>query len=63
MHRWECEIWCVVLILAVNCLLTSAVLSQSLIHDIGMSEKDYHIWEELQMSAFSILMHCRQYVF
>lgn len=39
---------------------TKSVLSQSLIHDIGMSEKDYHIWEELQLSAFSILMHCRQ---
>ncbi|KAK0505261.1 hypothetical protein EDD18DRAFT_1128361 [Armillaria luteobubalina] len=37
-----------------------SVLSQSLIHDIGMSEQDYHIWEELQLSAFSILMHCRQ---
>ncbi|KAK0194944.1 hypothetical protein F5146DRAFT_924419 [Armillaria mellea] len=36
-----------------------SVLSQSLIHDIGMSEQDYHIWEELQLSAYSILMHCR----
>ncbi len=31
--------------------------------DIGISEKDFLIWEELQLSAFSILMHCRQYVF
>ncbi|KAK0505255.1 hypothetical protein EDD18DRAFT_329876 [Armillaria luteobubalina] len=39
---------------------TKTSLPETLILDIGISEEDFFIWEELQMSAFSILMHCRR---
>ncbi|PBK95367.1 hypothetical protein ARMGADRAFT_926243 [Armillaria gallica] len=39
---------------------TRTSLPETLILDIGISEKDFLIWDELQMSAFSILMHCRR---
>ncbi|PBK79058.1 hypothetical protein ARMGADRAFT_1093503 [Armillaria gallica] len=41
---------------------TKSSLPETLILDIGISEKDFLIWEELQLSAVSILMYCRQYV-
>ncbi|KAK0467153.1 uncharacterized protein EV420DRAFT_1507489 [Desarmillaria tabescens] len=37
-----------------------SILSETLVLDIGVPEKEYRIFEELQMSAFSILLHCRQ---
>ncbi|KAK0202721.1 hypothetical protein DFS33DRAFT_1385094 [Desarmillaria ectypa] len=37
-----------------------SILSETLVLDIGIPEKEYCIFEELQMSAFSILLHCRQ---
>ncbi|KAK0225419.1 hypothetical protein IW262DRAFT_685776 [Armillaria fumosa] len=39
---------------------TKTSLPETLILDIGISEEDFLIWEELQMSTFSILMHCRR---
>ncbi|PBK99567.1 hypothetical protein ARMGADRAFT_1008100 [Armillaria gallica] len=37
-----------------------SILSETLVLDIGIPEKEYRIFEELQMSAFSILLHCQQ---
>ncbi|PBK72468.1 hypothetical protein ARMSODRAFT_954173 [Armillaria solidipes] len=37
-----------------------SILSETLVLDIGVPEKEYRIFEELQMSAFSILLHCQQ---
>lgn len=37
-----------------------SILSETLVLDIGIPEKEYRVFEELQMSAFSILLHCQQ---
>ncbi|KAK0489056.1 hypothetical protein IW261DRAFT_1390486 [Armillaria novae-zelandiae] len=37
-----------------------SILPETLVLDIGIPEKEYRIFEELQMSAFSILLHCKQ---
>ncbi|KAK0217806.1 hypothetical protein IW262DRAFT_1093833 [Armillaria fumosa] len=37
-----------------------SILPETLVLDIGIPEEEYRIFEELQMSAFSILLHCKQ---
>ncbi|KAK0501419.1 hypothetical protein EDD18DRAFT_1317711, partial [Armillaria luteobubalina] len=37
-----------------------SILPETLVLNIGIPEKEYRIFEELQMSAFSILLHCKQ---
>ncbi|KAK0476879.1 hypothetical protein IW261DRAFT_1609518 [Armillaria novae-zelandiae] len=39
---------------------TKTSLPETLIRDIGISKDDFLIWEELQMSTVSILVHCRR---
>ncbi|KAA1477866.1 hypothetical protein DENSPDRAFT_787293 [Dentipellis sp. KUC8613] len=36
------------------------VISQHLVLEIGITDKEYAIWEEMELSAFSVLIHCRQ---
>lgn len=38
------------------------VITDALIHQIGITDKLYKIWDELQMVQFSIIIHCRKYV-
>ena len=52
---------------AVSLLLTlseqtihSEAITSSLIIDIGVSQQYFQIFEELEMSRFSILLHCRK---
>ena len=35
-------------------------ITSSLVNDIGISERHFQIFEELEMSSFSILLHCRK---
>lgn len=37
------------------------VITSSLITDVGISQHYFQIFEELQMSCFSVLLHCRKY--
>lgn len=36
------------------------VISDALIRQIGINEEEYAIFEELQISAYSIMLHCRK---
>lgn len=37
-----------------------AVISDGIIRDIGVSEEEYDVFEQLQLVSFSVLLHCRQ---
>jgi len=36
------------------------IITNSLVHQIGITEKQYETWVELEMAQFSILLHCRE---
>jgi Ring finger domain len=38
-------------------------ISQSLALDLGLNEEQYGIWVEMEMASFSVLLHCRKYVY
>lgn len=38
------------------------VIDETVIEGIWIPEKEYRIFEEMQLSSLSILLHCRQYV-
>ena len=37
-------------------------VSEALALDLGLNDEQYSIWTEMEMAAFSILLHCRKYV-
>lgn len=37
----------------------SSVVDDFLVQQVGIAEDEYVIYEEMQLSAFSILSHCR----
>jgi E3 ubiquitin-protein ligase RNF217 len=41
--------------------ILSTVITDLLVRELGVPEESFLIWEELQLSAISILMHCRKY--
>jgi len=36
-------------------------VSQSLALNLGLIDEQFNIWTEMQMNAFSVLLHCRLY--
>jgi hypothetical protein len=40
---------------------TSVEVSQSLALILGLTEMQFSIWSEMEMVAFSVLVHCRRY--
>jgi hypothetical protein len=40
----------------------SLEVSEALALDLGLNDEQYSIWTEMEMAAFSILLHCRKYV-
>ena len=40
--------------------LDNLVITDSLVQELGVPEETYQILQELQLSAFSILLHCRR---
>ncbi len=42
--------------------ITPLEVSQSLALDLGLTEKQYSIWTEMEMISFSVLLTCRKYV-
>ncbi len=40
----------------------SLEVSQSLALDLGLTDKQYGIWTEMEMISFSVLLNCRKYV-
>ncbi|KAF4569734.1 hypothetical protein EYR36_009532 [Pleurotus pulmonarius] len=38
----------------------SSVITDDVVREIGIPEKEYVIWEEMSLASFSILLHCRQ---
>lgn len=38
----------------------SSVISQELIHDIGISEEEYATYVEMELNMHSVVTHCRQ---
>ena len=42
--------------------MLSLEVSQALALDLGLNDEQYNIWTEMEMAAFSILLHCRKYV-
>jgi len=38
----------------------TSVVTNSLVQQIGITEKQYEIWIELEMAQLSILLHCRE---
>lgn len=44
-------------------LKKNLVIHDMLVQTVGIEEVDYAIFTELQMVQFSILVHCRKYVF
>ena len=42
--------------------MISLEISQSLALDLGLSDEQYRIWNEIELAAFSVLLHCREYV-
>jgi hypothetical protein len=41
-------------------VVTCVEVSQSLVLSLGLTEKQLSIWTEMEMSAFSVLLHCRR---
>jgi hypothetical protein len=41
-------------------LIYLSVITDVLVQQIGISEKQYETWVELQMVEFSVLLHCRK---
>jgi len=42
--------------------VTFVEVSQSLALNLGLTEEQFRIWTEMEMVAFSVLLHCRRYV-
>jgi len=40
----------------------SVEVSQSLALNLGLTDEQFSIWTEMEMVAFSVLLHCRKYV-
>ncbi len=45
----------------VSCYVSLEV-SQTLALDLGLTDKQYSIWSEMEMASFSVLLDCRKYV-
>ena len=43
-------------------MTTSGEVSQSLALNLGLTERQFSIWSEMEMVAFCVLVHCRRYV-
>jgi hypothetical protein len=39
---------------------TNLAIGQDVLQQVGVAEKDFAIFEQLQMSAHSVLWHCRR---
>jgi hypothetical protein len=37
-------------------------VSQALALDLGLTDEQYSIWNEMEMVTFSVLLSCRKYV-
>ena len=42
--------------------ITPLEVSQSLALDLGITDKQYSLWTEMEMVSFSVLLNCRKYV-
>jgi protein tyrosine phosphatase (PTP) superfamily phosphohydrolase (DUF442 family) len=42
--------------------LTILAITFELIHQLGVSERDYQAYEEMELAGHSVMMHCRKSV-
>ena len=38
-------------------------ISQFIALNLGLTDEQYNIWTEMEMAPFSVLVHCRKYVY
>jgi hypothetical protein len=42
--------------------MTLLEVSQSVAIDLGLTDKQYNVWTDMEMVSFSVVLYCRKYV-